>query len=136
MHNAACGGEGRPAGAPLDPKAQAALDYRGSFTGRQTNPLYDVRTADVWLIVDPQRLPGILDALARQNFITVTGLTLEAADPYEALQEGYFFGSGTVAELHLTLETVWLREWTSPFMPRSVKQALGVADLPPAGTGT
>jgi hypothetical protein len=112
--------------APPDPRAEAKLDYRLSLTGRKSNRLYDVRPVSLALLVDPERVPQILDALARQNFMTVVDLDMSEADPFEALQQGFFFGSGAIARLTLTLETIWLREWTAPFMPEAVKRALGI----------
>ncbi len=121
------GGQGGAASAtPIDPKVEATLDFNVSLTGRQTSALYDVRYAIVKLLVDPERLPQVLDALSAQNFITVVDMSVVSTDPYDALAQGYFFGSGALAEITLTLETVWLREWTSEFMPRAVKEALGI----------
>ncbi|MHC5001800.1 MAG: hypothetical protein ACYTJ0_01625 [Planctomycetota bacterium] len=120
-------------GTPLDPKLEAALDYSTSLTGRQTNPLYDVRYADVVLLVDPRRIPQILDAIAARNFMTVTNLRMTQADPFEAQRQGYYFGSGPLAELTLRLETIWLRPWTSQFMPAEVRQTLGIPLDPPPG---
>ena len=38
--------------------------------------------------------------------------------------------------LELVLETVWLREWTTPFMPDGLKQTLGIATAQPAAGQT
>ena len=125
-----------PAGRPINPAAEAKLDYTVSITGRQTNPLYDVRYVDVDLVVDPERIPEILDAFAQQNFITVIDLEVNRADPYGSLAAGYFYGSGALANLRLRLETIWLREWMKQHMPPSVRATLGVpADKPADTTG-
>ena len=105
---------------------EAVRDFNVSLSGRQTNRLYDVRYAIVKLLVDPERLPQVLDALAMQNFMTVLDMSVVTTNPYDALAQGYYFGSGSLAEVTLTLETVWLRDWTAEFMPRAVKEALGV----------
>jgi hypothetical protein len=111
---------------PINPKAPAPVDYSASFTGRRTNPLYDVVYVDLELIVETARLPLVLDALANQNFMTVTDLHLSQVDPYAAAQHGYFYGTAPVSNVRVQLETIWLRSWTQQFMPQSVKQALGV----------
>ena len=120
------------AGAPLNPKLEAALDFSASITGRKTNPLYDVRYVNLSLIIDATQLPRILDALASQNFITPVDLDLEPADPFEAARQGYFYGAGQIARLDVELETIWLRDWMIPFMPDDVRKALGVPLEEPA----
>lgn len=132
-------GEGELAGSitgPPNPKAPVSLDYGVSFTGRMTNPLYDVLEVELDLIVEVSRLPQILDMLAKHNFITVTQLALTPADPYGAAENGYIYGTAHVATAKLVLETIWLREWTKEFMPQAVKQALGVPLDQPAGSET
>ena len=123
----------RAAGAP-SPSAEVRPDYAVSFTGRVTNPLFDVRDVELRLVVDTARLPVVFDALARRNFITILDADLIPADHYAAARDGFFYGSEPVAELTLQLETIWLRSWTGEFMPDETKQALGVP-LPrqPAG---
>jgi hypothetical protein len=119
-------------GAPVDPRREAPLDFTLTFTGRKTNPLYDVRYVSLSLVVDPVRLPVVIDALARRNFITVVGLELSEADPFDALPRGFYYGSGALARVEMTLETVWLRSWTKDFMPAEVRAALGIAPERPA----
>jgi hypothetical protein len=114
------------AAAPPDPKTQAPLDYALSFTGRKSNPLYDVKIVDLELIVDSTAVPSIVDALARQNFMTILDLRMQQADPFDAVRGGYVFGQAPLAYLKLVVETVWLREWTSQLMPDDVKNALRI----------
>jgi hypothetical protein len=128
-----------PADAPLgppvlpDPKVEVPLKYTSSFTGRATSTLYDVRNVDIELVVDSHQLPHVLDALAKRNFITVIWLRVTPADPYEAAQDGFFYGSGAHALVRMQLETVWLRAWTAQFMPAEVRQALGIQTQQQAG---
>lgn len=126
---------GGKAAAPLDPAREVPLDFAFSFTGRKTNPLYDVRLIQLVLIVETARIPVVLDALSRKNFITILDAKLEAVDAFEEVGEGYFYGSAGVSKLTLDLETVWLREWTAPLMPPDLKLALGipVVTQPPKG---
>ncbi len=121
--------------APIDPAREVPLDFAFSFTGRKTNPLYDVRLIQLVLIAETVRIPVVLDALSRKNFITILDVKLEAVDAFEEVREGYFYGSAGVSKLTLDLETVWLREWTAPLMPPDLKLALGipVVTQPPKG---
>ncbi len=126
------GGEPReqmPAAA-ADPAQEVPPDYTISFTGRHTNPLFDVVYVRADLIVDSARIPEVFDALALQNFMTVVNAQVESVDQFADLKAGYFYGT-PVSRLTLDIETVWLREWTSPFMPVELKQALGIP-VPPA----
>jgi hypothetical protein len=112
--------------APLDPKAEATLNFEFSITGRQTNPLYDVRRVELTIIVESERLPAVMDCLSTYNFITITGFQLEQADSFAALEEGYLYGAQPVSRITFTIETIWLREWTAPLMPDDLKRMLGI----------
>ena len=121
--------DGEAAAAPAaaaNPKAPVPHDFRSTMSGRITNPLYDVIDVELDVVVETARLPQVLDALAKYNFITVTEVHLQEIDPFDAAQGGYFYGAAPVCGAHLVLETIWLRSWTAPFMPRTVKQVLGV----------
>ena len=110
---------------PPDPARPVPLDFGRSFTGRVTNPLYDVRYVQLDLDVATDRLPDVLDALARQNFITVINMAIAPVDPFEVAESGYLY-EGAVSRVSLQLETIWLRDWTAQFMPPEVKRMLGV----------
>ncbi len=131
-------GGGSPAskggGIDANPSREVPLDYSLSFTGRTTNPLFDVRQVELVLVVDSAKIPEVFDALARENFITVTDLRLETVDLYEAIRDGYFYGTAPVSRLTLQLETIWIREWTTPYMPAGLKEALGIP-VEPKKTG-
>lgn len=120
-------GGGAPT-APADPKKPVPLDFGKTFTGRTTNPLYDVHMVSVGLVVDSNRIPEVLDALGRQNFMTVTNLNVTPRDPYADVRDGYLYGRVPVSMLELEVETIWLRQWTSQFMPASLRRALGIPD--------
>ena len=71
-------------------------------------------------------IPAVMDALAQRNFITVLKSDIEPVDPFNDLHGGYFYGAEPVSSIELELETIWFRQWMSPFMPDDVKQALGI----------
>lgn len=122
-----------PAGAEANPKAPAPQNFAVSLTGRVTNPLYDVINVRAQLIVESQRLPEVLDALARYNFMTVTALSLRSVDPYASAQSGFFYGSEPIAQVDINIETIWLRAWTREFMPAALKQTLSIPIKPAQG---
>ncbi len=117
-------------GVQVNPSREVPLDYSYSFTGRKTNPLFDVRRVDVVLIVDSDKMPEVFDALAQYNFMTIVNAKVEAVDLFDAIRSGYFYGSKSVSKVTLDLETVWFRAWTTEFMPPDLKAALGVPAAP------
>lgn len=119
--------EDAASGGLIDPSQPVAPDYSFRFTGRNSNALYDVYPIDLELIVDSTRIPEILDAIAQENFFTITDLSIRPADPFFAASEGYMYGLAPVCYLDLTVETVWLRQWTSEKMPEAGKKALGIS---------
>ncbi len=143
---AAAGAESAPAAMPVDPKSEVQRSYTAGFTGRQTNALYDVREVRLELVIATDALPRLADALAAQNFITITDVRLKPADPFAAARQGFMYGAEPVSEVTLTLEAVQLREWTTRRMPEELKRRLGTAGLataegaadgtapPPSGT--
>jgi len=119
---------------PATPGAEIKPDYKVSVTGRSTsmaNPDYDVRNVVLTAVVSSERLPALLDALSRVNFNTVLQVQLADVDAKSDLEKGYYYGDEHVVRATITLETVWLRQWTSPLMPSSVKKALGVPEPTP-----
>lgn len=128
--------QGEPAVEPsVDPKQEAKRDFAKRFTGRVSNPVYDVRLAEVTFIAETSRLPRIFDALAAENFMTVTNVRLAPADPFAAARMGFLFGPEPVSTVTATIETVWFRDWTAKHMPQSVRTALGITSAPAASSG-
>ncbi len=116
--------------AAADPSQEVPLDFSVSFTGRTSNPLYDVRHVQLTIVVDSSRIPEVLDALVRYNFITIINTQLDVVDSFSEVKDGYYYGGTPVSMLTLELETIWLREWTAQFMPPELKQALGIPAEP------
>lgn len=109
----------------------APLDKRVSFTGRSMgawNSVYDVRRVELDVVVSSARMDEFLAAITRTNFMTVTSLSIEPVDAWEDLRQGYYYGKEHVVMAHLEIESVWLRSWTLPLMPQSLKTRLGVAE--------
>lgn len=105
------------------------LDAMRSVTGRKSsmqNPLYDVRTVKLNLVLSAPRMKEFFNALAKTNFMTVTGLSLNEVDVRGELDRGYYFGPESVVQATITIETVWLRSWTQDLFPSGVKRRLGL----------
>ncbi|HVL38645.1 MAG TPA: hypothetical protein VM328_04555 [Fimbriimonadaceae bacterium] len=84
------------------------------LTGRKSNALYDVRHATMNVIIDYTRIPELLNAIAQVNFMSVIDLQMYDVDEYQMFRDGYFFGNAVDAvELVLTIETIWMRDWTA-----------------------
>jgi hypothetical protein len=121
-------------GQPGQP-AQAAAASAATLTGRKavgglTAP-YDLRNADLQVVVSSARLPELMSAISRSNFMTVTGIEFTEMDPWADLEQGYYYGTEPVVRARLHLETVWLRSWTMPLMPDVVKDAIKASEAPP-----
>ncbi len=110
----------------VDPSREVPLNYGYSFTGRTTNPLFDVRRTELVLIVDSEMMPDVFDALARYNFMTILNARVEPVDLFDAIRDGHFYGGKPVSKVTLDLETVWFRSWTTEFMPPELKEKLGI----------
>ncbi len=129
-------GGGAAAEAPVASSGSAdeklGVDFHTGPSGRISNSIYDVRHARVLMVVDYQQLPKLFDAINSVNFMTVLDCKIQDVDEYQALLEGYVYGSADAVRVDMLIESIWLREWTVPWMPNSVKQELGIADA----TGT
>lgn len=122
-------GEQNPSsqGAPIDRNAPVLMaSYAfSSIKGWASNQLYDVVQTNVTLVVETTKIPLVTDALAKKNFIVIADVRILAIDPFEAIRSGYFYGPNPVSLVVLKLESAWLREWTGPLMPDSVRARLG-----------
>lgn len=122
----------------VDPKsALLAASYGASITGRfggKANQLYDVRRARVVAVVSMVRLPQFFNAISRSNFMTVVGVNLRPVSINNELDGGYYYGTEAVVRADIEIECIWLRNWTSTFMPDSIKEDLGIPVAKPEGS--
>lgn len=118
-------------GEAIDPKKEVALDYKaGGLTGLVSNHLFDVRTTVVDVVIETAAIPALVNELARCNFITVADVRLKPADSFEALRRGYAYGGQPCSDLRLTLQSVWLRDWTTERMPVALLKTIKSAGKP------
>lgn len=114
---------------------KAPLDPLRSITWRRSskaNSLYDVRVADVEVVVDSSRIIDLFNAISRTNFMSVIGLELSEVDAHKDLLNGYYYGPAHVMKATLRIESVWLRSWVKPLMPDGIRDGLGIPPDPPA----
>ncbi len=105
-----------------------ATDPTVSITGRMTNEMHDVVMVDLDLVVTLDRVDEVLDAFDRPGVMTVVDLAMQQVDVMDRLKDGYYFGDSAVVRLVLTIETIWLREWTAALMPNEVRVKLGLPE--------
>ena len=115
-------GSGASLGLPIDPNALVPLsNFTNSFQGWGSNQLYDVYRTTVTLVVETAKIPLVTDAIVQQNFIAITNVRISPVDPFVAIQSGFFYGESPVSNVVLSLESIWLRQWTGPLMPDEVR---------------
>ncbi|HYF14661.1 MAG TPA: hypothetical protein VD971_06260 [Phycisphaerales bacterium] len=134
----ASGGDAGAAAPPAPGPGMVPLDTKVSFTGRARggwNPMYEVRRVRVTGVFSSARINEFFDALARTNFMTVTDVDVSYVDVFDDLRQGYYYGDEHVVRATVSIETVWLKSWLIPLMPRELQEALGMTPPPEAAEG-
>ena len=121
---------------PPNWSSQVKKNYAISVTGRGNNGLYQVVMVNLELVVETNRIPEVLDALAKQNFISIVDLDVYEANTSADRRVGYFYGTSAVSNIQLTLETVWFKDWLMPYLPAETRAAIGLPPLPVAQSGS
>ncbi|MDP7071182.1 MAG: hypothetical protein QF561_07520 [Phycisphaerales bacterium] len=103
-------------------------DYTRSVTGRVTNAAFDVVLVDLDMLVTTNRIDDILEGLTVPVVMSVLDVEVARGDPYASLARGEYVGEEDVSRLVLTLETLWLRDWSGELMPNEARARIG---LPP-----
>jgi hypothetical protein len=107
-----------------------------SLSGRTSNKLYDVLRFKVDLTIDAAKLPQILHAMEVGQFFTVLGVQVNGVqDPALAAQQGYRFGDKPTLLVELDCEMLYMKGWSDPYVPQTVKSAYGGSIAPQGGTG-
>ena len=73
------------------------------------------------------RIDEVLEGFSVPAVMSVVDLELGRADAFEALAQGEYFGEAPVAQLILTVETLWLRSWSQELMPDETRVQIGIA---------
>jgi hypothetical protein len=96
-----------------------------SPSGRVSCNMYDVVQFHLEMVVAAKDLPLIMDSIAKGRLMSVLNVeSLTAEDVVAAETQGFFYGQDPVVRVRLTCEALFLRAWTLPLMPDSVKRML------------
>jgi hypothetical protein len=117
---------------PPPPNEAPAKVYSVSFTGRVSNPLYDVIQFQLVMNVEAAKIPLILTELQKNKLITILQADHLAVDGIAEAEKGFIYGDVPVARLTIRGEELFLRSWTTPLMPPVIKEMLQVPPPPPA----
>lgn len=117
-----------PATALIEPTFDADLTGRPAD---ELNQLYNVREVAMLLHVDSARIPQVIEAFGKTNFMTVTAVSISSVDLDAELGKGYFYGDDHVVQMQVTVEALYLRQWTKQYMPPSVRVRMGLPETEP-----
>ena len=124
------GAKAPAAGAAVDGQsAMIAPRFGDSPSGRwggKENKLYEVRYGKLDVIVASSRLPELINAISRTNFMTVVDVDLSEVDVWRDLSEGFYYGDDHVIEASIEIELVWLKGWMTPLVPQGLRDQLGL----------
>lgn len=131
--SASQGGADQPSSAAGgDERTEYTRDYSASHTGRPfRTAVYDTLHAELEVLCDSARLPVIINAINTTNFMCVIALSFESVEPTRDLAQGYTYGNDHLVHAKLKIETIWLRSWIKPLMPRDVRKKLAIPDDAP-----
>ncbi len=105
-------------------------DFAVSPTGRVCNGVFDVVHFTVCMNVDATQVNKVIQQLQHGRLLTVYWSDITVVNSVEKQQEGYFYGPVPVVTLTLKCEELFMRNWTRPLMPQSIKQHLNVQESP------
>jgi hypothetical protein len=86
-------------------------------TGRVCNGMYDVVQFKVSLDVDANHIADVLDAMQKNQFITVLAVQLNAADTADLVNKGFIYGNAPIVHMDLGCEELLLHNWTQSLQP-------------------
>lgn len=115
------------AGMATDPSAAVPSESAISYTGRVSNGLFDVVHFSLIVHVRETDVARFVSQISRNRLMTVLKLDITPVDPSTLQQPLYVYGPGAVVEVKMDVEALFLRSWTAPLMPESVKLLLGIS---------
>lgn len=115
-----------PGGVVATPDASAGPSYLASPTGWVCNKAYDVIPFKLVIHIESDKVPMFLEQLARNRFITPYQVNLQAVNSVALGANNYAYGPAPVVQATISCETLMLRQWVDPLMPKIVKQQLGL----------
>jgi hypothetical protein len=121
-----------PTGGLVAVPGAGTRDYTKSITGRVSNDAFDVILVDLDMIVATDRIDDVLAGFTVPVVMSVLDVEVGQADAFAALKAGEYLGEGPVSRLILTVETLWLRDWSGELMPNEARTRIGMAARPSA----
>jgi hypothetical protein len=103
-------------------------DFNVSPTGRVCNGVFDVVHFTVCMNVQAADVNKVIQQLERGRLLTVYHSDIVSVNGEEKQDQGYFYGPVPVVTLTLKCEELFMRSWTRPLMPQSIKQYLNVQE--------
>lgn len=126
------GGAGTVTVTGVKPEAPITLTKSLSLTGRTASGLYDVVHYRLIVRVAESYVPEFLALIPRDRLHYVLNCNLRAVDAPSEAAIGYSYGNDRVVELDLTVECLYLRSWTEKYMPKGIRQLVGIDPAPAA----
>lgn len=106
-----------------------------SFTGKAADDQFDVVSFTVIVVCDQREMMHVVDAITRANFYQCINLEYRSLTEQE-LVEGYIYGTAPVVRVRMDFEGYMARAIYAKWMPKLIKEALGVPlDHPPSTEG-
>lgn len=102
--------------------------FAGSPTGRSSNALYDVVRFGFVVYLNAHRMLEFNNELSHNRFINVLQMDVVAVDRAADQAAGYWYGDAPVVKVTYDCEALFLRDWTKKWMPKEVKDRLGITD--------
>lgn len=116
-----------------DPDAALPKNPQFSPTQRVGCGLYDVFHFSIDADVEAAKVVDFVRELSRNRLITARWWDTRTVDNAVELAEGRVYGPNPVVRVHIECETLFLRSWNAPLMPKVVRDRLQIQDAPPAG---
>lgn len=114
----------------VKPEAPINLIKAASVTGRVSNGLYDVVQYRLTVRVSESFVPQFLAQISKGRLQYVLNVQMRALNSQAEAATGFLYGNDRVVELQVTVESLFLRTWTEPLMPKAIRQMVGIE--PPA----
>lgn len=120
------GGRAAPAMPTRRPGVGGTDEAEPTYTGRSPsdeNGTYQIRRGRLTVIAASDQLVRVLEAISRENFMTVVGVKLNDVDRWADLSQGYYYGTEHVVRAEIEVESAWLDFWLADVVPDRVASA-------------
>lgn len=100
-----------------------AFDYRNNPLGHVSNPLYDVFSFQLVILVEVDSLSDVLTELSANRYMSIQNITkISTVDPTRAAAEGYIYGTKPIVQVTIDGQYLLFRPVLAhQFMPAEIK---------------